>query len=70
MDKDGVSAFPLMGRPGITPDNEGMTLRQYYAAKAMQAFCSDTEAVQSAYDIARNAFFHADAMIEWEEQGG
>lgn len=53
---------------------DGMTLRQYYAAKAMQAVIAHSPNVfanevinNTADEIARRAFIIADAMIEAEE---
>lgn len=35
--KDGGPAFPVIGAPGAPEDCPGMTLLDYFAAKAMQA---------------------------------
>lgn len=70
---DGGSAFPL--KEPLTSDSEGMTLRDYFAAKAMAAF---TTSPWTANDLgisrpcdgetlfeacARNAYLMADAML-------
>jgi hypothetical protein len=61
MDKDGGNAFPI---PGLQedPDFNGMSLRDYFAAKAMQGICAhqdtwglmDDEIVKKAYALADN----------------
>lgn len=54
----GGPAFPT--GTGVTPYNPGMTLRDYFAAKAMQMLRSDLSAdwtAERAYEI-------ADAMLE------
>ena len=58
--KDGGSAFPLSG-PLKTSDNLGMTLRDYFAAKAMQSLVAldRTAATMTAED----AYAMADAML-------
>ena len=58
--KDGGSAFPLSG-PLTTSDNLGMTLRDYFAAKAMQSLVAldRTAATMTAED----AYAMADAML-------
>ena len=40
----------------------GMTLRDYFAAKAMQGYLTQND-LQNFTDIARNAYSMADAMI-------
>ena len=57
--KDGAQAFPLKG-PLLSSDNLGMTLRDYFAAKAMQAMISEG----SHYGVqAESAYRMADAML-------
>jgi hypothetical protein len=59
----GGPAFP-------TPDNadEGMTLRDYFAAKAMQGFIADGAApAVSKETISLMAYAMADAMLEARE---
>lgn len=61
MDKDGGNAFPI---PGLQedPDFNGMSLRDYFASKAMQGICAhqdtwglmDDEIVKKAYALADN----------------
>ena len=61
MSKDtGGPAFPRTGWPNET----GMTLRDYFAAKAMQALAQG-----NYFDvIARQAYTMADAMLKAREQ--
>ena len=61
----GGTAFPTVDEHRQNYGEQGMTLRQYYAAKAMQSLiiAADTE------DIAETAFAWADALINFEEQG-
>jgi hypothetical protein len=57
----GGPAFPLFAATGYT----GMTLRDYFAAKAMQAL---TQKYSHEGDISRNAYKIADAMLKAREQ--
>jgi hypothetical protein len=61
----GGPAFPFSGEPGVEPGCSGMTLRDYFAAKAMQSMNSreDYQDV-SAVSIAIDAYALADAMIQ------
>ena len=70
----GGPAFPT--GTGVTPYNSGMTLRDYFAAKAMQSYAGD-EAFGDACtfmgkdfneEIARTAYQIADAMLKAREQ--
>lgn len=71
MDPKSIPAFPL--KEPLTSDSEGMTLRDYFAAKAMQAhiaasFSSLAKAHQSNPDainpvISKAAYETADAML-------
>jgi hypothetical protein len=45
----------------------GMTLRDYFAAKAMHAIVSDPETQMNYEEIATRAYQYADAMIEVRE---
>jgi hypothetical protein len=66
-DNTGGPAFPALGRwgDGPTPQSalqqDGMTLRDYFAAKAMQAFI---ERYSHESDVSRNAYKVADAMLK------
>lgn len=57
----GGPAFPL----GNTPEEwmNGMTLRDYFAAKAMQGFLEDPDFGNSFEKTARHAYEMADAML-------
>lgn len=62
--KDGGPAFPLQSiGPHFPAGYSGMTLRDYFAAKAMQGFCT-IEMYPSMENIARDAYALADAMLE------
>ena len=43
---------------------DGMTLRDYFAAKAMQALVSDPGRVKDASKISKTAYLYADTMLE------
>jgi hypothetical protein len=65
----GGPAFPV----GVT---NGMSLRDYFAAKAMQSYASDKEFVDACVfmekdvkeEIARVAYAQADAMLKARER--
>ena len=61
----GGPAFPLFAATGYA----GMTLRDYFAAKAMQAFCSDPDWRQDMLpdETALAAYKQADAMLKARE---
>lgn len=61
----GGSAFPIHDCGHGTAYQDGMTLRDYFAAKAMQGFAADPEAswTDGAAGMARCAYDWADAMI-------
>ena len=65
MKDDGGPAFPVIYAPG-TDDARlgGMTLRDYFAAKAMQATVMYSNGRFSAEDVAESSYIMADAMIE------
>ena len=66
-------AFPTSNWQKIAPMangyNEGMTLRDYFAAKAMQGYCSDPDWRQdmTPTDTAFAAYTQADAMMKARE---
>ena len=67
----GGPAFPCGGI--ITNDGilyEGMTIRDYFAAKAMQGLISDSDwrIDMAASETARAAYNQADAMLKAREQ--
>lgn len=64
MDKNsGGPAFPSHGSMGEVT-HEGMSLREYFAAKAMQGLLASPIQPQSGPDMyARDAYVIADAML-------
>ncbi|UWX68851.1 hypothetical protein [Burkholderia gladioli] len=58
---DGAPAFPCMHEGSTRSDAPGMTLRDYFAAKAMNAQCGLN---LSATEIAERAYKIADAMLK------
>jgi len=61
------SAFPISGSQ--YRHTEGMTLRDYFAAKAMQAIVSkEVSHVSWVDEYAKNAYKMADAMLKAREQ--
>ncbi|MGG4607019.1 hypothetical protein [Providencia sp. Me31A] len=72
-DKTGGAAFPASGHPDMQfVAQEGMTLRDYFAAKAMNAMISTIPLPWSLreqyegdfYDTAQSAYRMADAMLK------
>jgi hypothetical protein len=66
---DGGAAFPipLDDRPGAYPAESGMTLRDYFAAKAMQGLLAQsmgTALSSEPEDAAEYAYETADAMLK------
>ena len=57
-------AFPT--GTGVTPYKSGMTLRDYFAAKALQGFASTlTGTAPVLFDVlSRDAYLMADAMLK------
>ena len=45
-------------------NQDGMTLRDYFAAKAMQGLVSDPDLVLDAIQTAQLSYKYADAMLE------
>jgi hypothetical protein len=66
----GGPAFPNMAFGSTRNEQQGMTLRDYFAAKAMQAINSQAKdyAKAEASDMARKAYMIADAMLKAREQ--
>jgi hypothetical protein len=58
------SAFPISGSQ--YRHTEGMTLRDYFAAKAMQGFAamSDVDGFSSVEEMAKMSYKWADAMLK------
>jgi hypothetical protein len=60
-----IQAFPNEGFNGWGKPEEGMTLRDYFAAKAMQGVLSrPTAGLLNAEDIAPAVYMMADAMLK------
>ena len=57
-----MKAFPLSNMAGL--NQQGMDLRDYFAAKAMQGFAADPEVDANANKVALTAYKWADAMLE------
>ena len=73
---DGGPAFPTSRvniNGEVVPDEDGMTLRDYFAAKAMQGFCASFANVATKdtrgfiVDMPRIAYEFADAMLKARE---
>jgi len=63
----GGPAFPV-GEDALLRNLQGMTLRDYFAAKAMQGMLACPVQPQSGADLyARDAYFVADAMLKARE---
>jgi hypothetical protein len=72
--KEGGPAFPALARYGRSSQLEsalqqdGMTLRDYFAAKAIVGICAETQDDKSFYNYAaKHAYEMADAMIKARE---
>jgi hypothetical protein len=60
----GGPAFPT---PAHNLQNDGMTLRDYFAAKAMQGLLAGSLKSSDTHLIARDCYAMADAMIKARE---
>lgn len=61
---DGGAAFPITRESSFCTNYEGMRLRDYFAAKAMQGFCADSQtAGRNGFELAEEAYQVADAML-------
>ena len=60
--EDGGPAFPYQGDQFKNAEI-GMTLRDYFAAKAMAAMLSNPDCVSNKEAVASHAYGYADAMI-------
>ena len=66
---NGGPAFPLAFEDDIQTKETfvqyGMTLRDYFAAKAMQGYCSREDSIECEFSsIASDSYAMADAMLE------
>jgi hypothetical protein len=69
MEKDtGGTAFPLPLGNETVEGNEGMTLRDYFAAKAMQGELASGRASNNLDRIASRSYEIADAMLRAQAQ--
>jgi hypothetical protein len=59
----GGAAFPIVVGDGDQM-TEGMTLRDYFAAKAVQGLLSDSNIAASTKEFAERAYEVADAMLK------
>lgn len=66
----GGPAFPFSGEPGVEPGCSGMTLRDYFAAKAMPMIAAEIYSWKQQIEepiqeiTAKMAYEMADAMIK------
>lgn len=69
--EDGGPAFPLQSiGPEFEPGYAGMSLRDYFAAKAMQGMAAHPESDKWPADgIAKAAYQQADAMLAARKAG-
>ena len=63
-----IYAFPSGHNPKTGRQEEGMTLRDYFAAKAMQGMYSNELAVSTYEDNAKWAYQMADAMMKVRDE--
>ncbi len=64
----GGPAFPQTSASANTTDWCGMTLRDYFAAKAMEAILSDPNYSSPDDKLAEASYWIADAMLKAREQ--
>ena len=64
----GGPAFPITAESYRDVREIGMTLRDYFAAKAMQCYWNDPEVVGTQAQAAEWAYEMADAMIRAREE--
>lgn len=66
MDPKSIQAFPSIKESKFYPTHEGMSLRDYFAAKAMQVCLAQANSFPDEHwrdGIARDAYAMADAML-------
>jgi hypothetical protein len=63
MKDTGGPAFPFWCDSNGMANFQGMTLRDYFAAKAMQGFCAGAEAGDDVGEIPSLSYMVADAML-------
>jgi hypothetical protein len=64
---DGGPAFPV---PGLMHDEtfNGLSMRDYFAAKALQGFCAGAQAGDDIDELPDLVYMLADAMLRRREQ--
>jgi hypothetical protein len=64
-----IPAFPVLivDRPKELIQYNGMTLRDYFAAKALQGILTDAEIAMGISEIAELAYKYANAMMKARE---
>jgi hypothetical protein len=62
-----IPAFPRPASGSMQYAQKGMTLRDYFAAKALQGILTDAEIAMGISEIAELAYKYADAMMEARE---
>ena len=63
----GGTAFPSEGFNGWGRPQEGMTLLDYFAAKAMQALIAQCANGFDVEEVAPTAYFYAESMLKARE---
>lgn len=63
MNPKDIPAFPFIDSASPL-EHPGMTLRDYFAAKAMQGIVSDPDLVMGTLQVAEWAYKQADSMLE------
>lgn len=65
---DGGPAFPCGLQSGhLQPMHEGLSLRDYFAAKALQGLLANPEWNLNHHSASQEAYGHADAMLKARE---
>ena len=65
-----MKAYPIMFKhptTGAIIENQGMDLRDYFAAKAMQAMIAEPSLTATPEKFAQRSYMVADAMIKQRE---
>jgi hypothetical protein len=65
---DGGPAFPTPRYERGDTYSLGMTMRDYFAAKALQGFCSGAKNGDNIDEFPELCFMMADAMLEWRKK--
>jgi hypothetical protein len=58
-----LRAFPGTRSSAVVPNHEGMSLRDYFAAKVLQGIYANPDRGGTCIDAAERAYEAADAMI-------